>query len=334
MILNEEILKKNSAIADYWSPSLTARHNLALANIPKIGKQAAEKAINEWGHPKAAITHLIFCTSAGVHMPGADYQLTILLGLNPSVRRIMLYNLGCYAGGTALRVAKDVAENNPGARILAVVSETNLLHFRGPSETHIDSLVTQSLFGDGAAALIIGSDPDLGTERPLFELISASQTILPESEDAIVGPLTEEGLSPYLPKDIPKLISTNIENILSAVLAPTGVRDWNSIFWIIHPGMPAILDQTEKLLRLDGQKLKASRHVLGEFGNMFGATVLFILDQMRKGSVVERKGTTGEGCDWGVLFAFGPGLTVETLLLRSVVTKSSGSKAAPLRASL
>nr|7FFH_A Chain A, Type III polyketide synthase [Aquilaria sinensis]7FFH_B Chain B, Type III polyketide synthase [Aquilaria sinensis] len=320
MILTEEILNKNPAIADYWSPSLAARHDLALANIPQLGKEAADKAIKEWGQPKSKITHLVFCTSAGVLMPGADYQLTMLLGLNPSISRLMLHNLGCYAGGTALRVAKDLAENNGGARVLVVCSEANLLLFRGPSETHIDALITQSLFADGAAALIVGSDPDLQTESPLYELISASQRILPESEDAIVGRLTEAGLVPYLPKDIPKLVSTNIRSILEDALAPTGVQDWNSIFWIIHPGMPAILDQTEKLLQLDKEKLKATRHVLSEFGNMFSATVLFILDQLRKGAVAEGKSTTGEGCEWGVLFSFGPGFTVETVLLRSVAT--------------
>lgn len=40
-------------------------------------------------------------------MPGADYQLTKLLGLKPSVKRVMLYAQGCSAGATVLRLAKD-----------------------------------------------------------------------------------------------------------------------------------------------------------------------------------------------------------------------------------
>lgn len=51
---------------------------------------------------------------------------------------------------------------------------------------------------------------------------------------------------------------------------------------------------------------------------MSSACVLFILDEMRKRSAEEGKATTGEGLEWGVLFGFGPGLTVETVVLHSV----------------
>ncbi|KAL5061362.1 hypothetical protein RYX36_032966 [Vicia faba] len=127
--------------------------------VPRLGKEAATKAIKEWGQPKSKITHLIFCTTSGVDMPGADYQLTKLLGLRPYVKRFMMYQQGCFAGGTVLRLAKDLAENHKGARVLIVCSEVTAVTFRGPSDTHLDSLVGQALFGDGAAALIVGSDP-------------------------------------------------------------------------------------------------------------------------------------------------------------------------------
>jgi len=53
-------------------------------------------------------------------MPGADYQLTRLLSLCPYVKRYMMYQQGCFAGAVALRLAKDLAENNKGARVLVV----------------------------------------------------------------------------------------------------------------------------------------------------------------------------------------------------------------------
>ncbi|MFQ6639858.1 hypothetical protein Gotur_015617 [Gossypium turneri] len=56
---------------------------------------------------------------------------------------------------------------------------------------------------------------------------------------------------------------------------------------------------------------------------MRGPSVIFVLDEMRKMSVLEGKATTGEGLEWGVLFGFRPGLTVETLVLRSFVTNSA-----------
>ncbi|KAK8970570.1 Chalcone synthase 3 [Platanthera guangdongensis] len=318
MHLTEEILEENPAMCAYSRPSLDARQDMVVAEVPKLGKEAAVRAIKEWGQPKSRITHLVFCTTSGVDMPGADYRLTRLLGLKPSVNRLMLYQQGCFAGGTVLRVAKDLAENNAGARVLVVCSEITAVTFRGPSETHLDSLVGQALFGDGAAAIVVGADPDPALERPLFELLSASQTILPDSEGAIDGHLREVGLTFHLMKDVPGIISKNIQKSLVEAFRPLNIHDWNSIFWIAHPGGPAILDQVEAKLGLKAEKLAATRRVLSEYGNMSSACVLFILDEMRRRSAERGQATTGEGLRCGVLFGFGPGLTVETVVLQSV----------------
>jgi chalcone synthase len=78
----------------------------------------------------------------------------------------------------------------------------------------------------------------------------------------------------------------------------------------------------ELKLKLDKAKMQATRNVLSEYGNMSSACVLFILDEMRQRSAEEGKATTGEGLEWGVLFGFGPGLTVETVVLHSVPIKA------------
>jgi chalcone synthase len=320
MHMSEELFEQNPEIRAFDGPSLDARQNILASEIPKLGAAAAEKAIKEWGQPLSKITHLVFCTRQAVDMPGADYQLMKILRLKPSVKRIMLYQQGCFAGGTVLRVAKDLTENNLNARVLVVCSEITAVTFRGPSATgsHLDNLVAQALFGDGAAAVVIGADPGEPVERPLFELVSAIQTILPESEGLIGATLREVGLSVNIHKDVPTIISKNIENALVNAFAPVGIDDWNSIFWVAHPGGPAILDMVEAKVCLNKKRMGASRHVLSEYGNMSSATVLFILDEMRKRSAKEGRTTTGEGMEWGVLFGFDPGITLETIVLHSV----------------
>lgn len=316
--LTEEFLKENPNMCTYMAPLLDVRQDITVAEVPKLGKEAADKAIEEWGQPKSKITHLVFYTSCSVDMPGADYQLTKLLGLPPSVRRLMMYQQGCYAGGTVLRVAKDLAENNKGARVLVVCSEITAVCFHGPSNANLGSLLGQALFGDGAASMIIGADPNTSVERPIFQLVSAAQTILPDSEGAVEGHLREAGLMVQLLKTLPAIISDNIEKSLVEAMAPIGISDWNSIFWIVHPGGWAIVDKVEAKLGLEKEKLKATRHVLSEYGNMWSTSVLFVMDEMRKKSMREGRATTGEGLEWGVLFGFGPGVTVETVVLHSV----------------
>ncbi|KAL8162375.1 hypothetical protein V2J09_013864 [Rumex salicifolius] len=317
--LTEEILQENEGIRSHSATSFNQRQDIAITEIPKLAKEAAEKAIAEWGLPSSDITHLIMCTYSSVDMPGADYHLAKLLGLRPSVKRIMIYQQGCHGGGMVLRLAKDVAENNKGARVLVVCSEMVTIGFRGPSEAHLDSnLVGQILFGDGAGAVIVGARPKLSIERPIFELVWTAQTILPKSDGALEGHIREEGLFLHLREDIPILISNNIESCLKEAFTPLHIHDWNSIFWIAHPGGPAILDHVEAKLGLEQRKLRATRQVLSDYGNMSSATVLFVLDEMRKKSLANGNATTGEGLEWGVLFGFGPGITVETVLLRSV----------------
>ncbi|KAJ6794584.1 putative chalcone synthase 1 [Iris pallida] len=294
MYLTEEILKENPNVCAYMAPSLDARQDMVVVEVPKLGKEAAARAIKEWGqpqvedHPRDLLHHQRRRHARGrlpAHPPPRP---------PPSVKRLMMYQQGCFAGGTVLRLAKDLAENNRGARVLVVCSEITAVTFRGPSESHLDSLVGQALFGDGAAALVVGADPVEGVERPIFEMVSAAQTILPDSEGAIDGHLREVGLTFHLLKDVPGIISKNIEKSLVEAFEPLGIADWNSLFWVAHPGGPAILDQVEAKIGLKPEKLRATRHVLSEYGNMSSACVLFILDEMRR-----RSGRGGEGDDRG-----------------------------------
>ncbi|KAL3739378.1 hypothetical protein ACJRO7_020748 [Eucalyptus globulus] len=324
MHLTEELMEKHPEICSYDDPSLNPRQDIIIDTIPKLGEEAALKAIKEWGQPKSKITHIVFCSTSGVDMPGADYQLMRLLGLSPSVKRVMLYHQGCFAGGTVLRVAKDLAENNAGARVLVVCSEITVTTFRGPSAENLANLVGQAIFGDGAAALIIGSDPEIPAERPIFQLVWTAETVLPNSEGAIEGQLRDVGLTFGLSDRVPHLIADHIEKSLKEAFDSLGISDWNSIFWVPHPGGPAILNQIEAKLGLKKERLRAVRHVLREYGNMSSACVSFILDEMRRKSAEEGLATPGEGLEWGVLFGFGPGLTVETVVLHSVPTVTRG----------
>ena len=48
--------------------------------------------------------------------------------------------------------------------------------------------------------------------------------------------------------------------------------------------------------------------MLREYGNMSGATIVFVLDELRR-----RRSLLPE---WGAMLAFGPGVTIETMVLR------------------
>nr|AAW50921.1 polyketide synthase type III isoform 1 [Wachendorfia thyrsiflora] len=318
LVLTEQLLKENPTLTTYVDASYDERQSIVLDAVPKLACEAAAKAIKEWGRPKTDITHMVVCTGAGVDVPGVDYKMMNLLGLPPTVNRVMLYNVGCHASGTVLRIAKDLAENNKGARVLVVSSEVSVMFFRGPAEGDVEILLGQALFGDGSAAIIVGADPIEGVEKPIFQIFSASQMTLPEGEHLVAGHLRELGLTFHLKPQLPNTVSSNIHKPLKKAFEPLNITDWNSIFWIVHPGGRAILDQVQEKIGLEENKLDVSRYVLAENGNMMSASVFFIMDEMRKRSAAQGCSTTGEGHEWGVLFGFGPGLSIETVVLHSV----------------
>ncbi|XP_047077503.1 bisdemethoxycurcumin synthase-like [Lolium rigidum] len=306
----EELLQRHPEFIDRTLPSLDARMDIAATAVPELAAAAARKAIAEWGRPAADITHLVVSTYSGAHMPGADLRLATLLGLDPSVRRTMLYLNGCSSGSAALRVAKDIAENNRGARVLVACAELTLILFRAPDEAHVDTIIMQALFGDGAGAVIVGAEPDGSAERPVFEMVADSQSVIPESDLSAAGRLREDGLVFNPSFEMPALIRENIERSMADALGPLGLSGcWNDLFWAVHPGGRAILDSVEAGLRLEPKKLAASRHVLSEYGNMSGPTVIFVLDEIRR--------RRDEQHSLGVLLGLGPGVTVETMVLHA-----------------
>ncbi|MED6121051.1 Chitin synthase, class 2 [Stylosanthes scabra] len=274
-VYTEEFLKGNTNISTYGAPSLDTRQDILMEEIPKLGKEATMNAIKEWGQPLSRITHLIFYTTSSLcNSPGSDYHLAKLLGLNPTVNRLMIFNVGCHGGGTVLRVAKDIAKNNVGSRVLVVWVEVTVTLFHGPNSNHLDILVGQSLFGDGAAAIIIGADPNDDNnhpncnEVPIFELTLASQTTIPNTESVLRSCPQEMCFVYYIGKEVPSLVYENVGKCIIEAFNSNGMKmsndkmDWNSLFYVIHPGGPAILDRIEEKHGSKEEKLRATRHVL------------------------------------------------------------------------
>uniref|UniRef100_A0A0D9XHZ8 Chalcone synthase n=1 Tax=Leersia perrieri TaxID=77586 RepID=A0A0D9XHZ8_9ORYZ len=318
MHLGDELIRAHPEIIDKNLPSLDARANIAATEVLKLAESAARKAIAEWGRPATDITHLIFSTYSGCRAPSYDLQLASLLGLRPTISRTILSLHGCSGGGRALQLAKELAENNRGARVLVVCSEMILMCITSPDVTNI---VGQTIFGDGAGAVIVGAGPfdNDGVERPLLEMVAASQNMIPGTEKEIGMQITSTGIVFQLSMKVPKLIRDNIQQCLIDAFRSIGNSDppnWNDLFWAVHPGGRAILDSIEGTLQLQPSKLAASRHVLREYGNMSGATITFVLDEVRRRREKE-DGQQQQQPEWGVMLAFGPGITIETIVLRT-----------------
>ncbi|KAF8713987.1 hypothetical protein HU200_027977 [Digitaria exilis] len=298
------------------SSSLDARLDIVAKAAPELAASAAAKAIAMWGRPATDITDLIVATSSEARSPGADLALASLLGLNPTVRRTSLQLAGCSGGCAALRLAKDVAENNRGARVLVACVELTLTAFREPREDDtFETLIPQALFGDGAAAVVIGADTELPAgERAIFEMVAASQTTIPGTERMLNMRLGERGIGGDVSSALPSFAAEHLGRCLvDALAAPPLAGVGVGVEEVVHPGSHGILDHIDVALGLEAEKLAASRAVVREYGNMMSATVIFVLDELRRRMEEEE----GDEAEWGLMVGFGPGFTVETMLLHT-----------------
>ncbi|KAL9244884.1 hypothetical protein vseg_018601 [Gypsophila vaccaria] len=318
VVMSDEILKKYPELAVEGQATVKQRLDICNDAVTQMAIEASKACISDWGKPISEITHLVYVSSSEARLPGGDLYLAKGLGLSPETNRVMLYFAGCSGGVAGLRVAKDIAENNPGSRVLLATSETTIIGFKPPNVDRPYDLVGVALFGDGAGAMIIGSDPD-DTENPLFELHTAIQHFLPDTEKIIDGRLTEEGISFTLDKALPQIIEDNIEGFCAKLMASAKLSsdDYNNIFWAVHPGGPAILNRLEKRLDLWPEKLSASRRALTDYGNASSNTIVYVMDYMIEESLKATNANKSEN-DWGLILAFGPGVTFEGILARNL----------------
>ncbi|XP_076899976.1 type III polyketide synthase A-like [Bidens hawaiensis] len=314
-VMSKEILDKYPELATEGTATISQRLSIANQAVTEMAKEASLACIKQWGRPVEDITHIVYVSSSEIRLPGGDLYLASELGLQNDVNRVILYFLGCYGGVTGLRIAKDIAENNPGSRVLLTTSETTILGFRPPNKSRPYDLVGAALFGDGAAAAIIGADPISNVESPFLELSYSVQQFLPGTHNVIDGRLTEEGINFKLGRDLPQKIDDNIEGFCKKLMEKGGggLEDFNELFWAVHPGGPAILNRLETTLKLRGDKLDCSRRALMDFGNVSSNTIFYVMEYMRD-ELMNKENAE----EWGLALAFGPGITFEGILLRSL----------------
>ncbi|KAJ1288351.1 hypothetical protein BS78_02G083000 [Paspalum vaginatum] len=325
VVMSDEILKNYPELAQEGLPTMKQRLDISNKAVTQMATEASLSCVRSWGGALSSITHLVYVSSSEARFPGGDLHLARALGLSPDVRRVMLAFTGCSGGVAGLRVAKGLAESCPGARVLLATSETTIVGFRPPSPDRPYDLVGVALFGDGAGAAVIGTDP-APAERPLFELHSALQRFLPDTEKTIDGRLTEEGIKFQLGRELPHIIEAHVEDFCKKLI---GERDgaggaglsYDDLFWAVHPGGPAILTKMEGRLGLGADKLSASRCALRDFGNASSNTIVYVLENMVE-DTRRRKllaaAEDGEECEWGLILAFGPGITFEGILARNL----------------
>ena len=113
----------------------------------------------------------------------------------------------------------------------------------------------------------------------------------------------------YLSSYVPDVLKANVKPFIDGLLHRNNLERDDVKFWAIHPGSKKIVQHIQEQLELSDAQIRQSLHILENYGNMSSATILFILKCIMQ-SEMPQPG------DYGVLMAFGPGLTMESLLVQ------------------
>lgn len=286
----------------HTAPGMSMRNELYKKEALPLAQKAAERALECWGGSRSRITHLISISCTGVLAPGLEFHLMQTLGLSPSVNRLGINFMGCFGAFKGLSTARAFARENYQHRILVVCTELCSLHLQ--SDQTYDAFVGHSLFADGAAAVIIGEEPQEG-ESPLWEIVKTHSASLPQTLDLMTWEASDHGfvmrLSPKVPVFIKRHIKAFIDELKDHQLT---IQECD---WAIHPGGKAIVQAVERALSLDPSQTLSTWEILANYGNMSSATFLFVLEHLTQHSSHR---------EWSIGIAFGPGLSIEGLLLR------------------
>jgi alkylresorcinol/alkylpyrone synthase len=269
----------------------------------RLGQKAAEDCLAKAHlHPRD-IDLIITVSCTGFMIPSLDAHLINLMGFREDVRRLPITELGCAAGAMALSKAWEFGRAFPGKNVLIISVELPSLTFQR-RDISPANLICSVLFGDGAAAAVVS-----GHHAPGPHIIGAESYTFPQSLDAMGFDLRDSGFHIVLSKDVPTMIRQKIRQIVGGFLSRQQVSREKIAAYILHPGGQKLLAYIEEELQLRREDTQVSWDVLGEYGNLSSATILFILERCLAGKNMRR----GE---YGLAAAFGPGFSSELLLLQ------------------
>lgn len=308
-----EPLPGQTAIADETQEMLNDKFDQGVIDI---GIRAARQALADSPFRKSEIDFLVCVTSSGFRVPGLSSMIARALNLRPELYRLDVVGMGCNAGMSALKTAQTLAKE--GQKGILLCCEINsAIYVRDES---IRTGIVNSLFGDGAAAIVLAgaslleghqfsSARDSGGFNA--EILGFESFSIPNQWSAMRFDWNQEqkkwsfGLS----KEIPFVVGDHLNLPVGKLLKKNGLCTSDIQHWTLHTGGAAVIEGAKKSLGITDFDVRHTRSVLRDYGNISSGSFLVSHERLLKEGVIQDQ-------DMGVLIAMGPGATLEACLVR------------------
>ena len=275
------------------------RNRLYLEASERLFEETATKAMAAADLTPGEIDGVVTVSTTGIATPSLEARCGPRLGLRPDVRRVPLFGLGCAGGVSGLATAARLAAADPGSNWLFVTVETCSISVRLDSDDPA-AIVAAALFGDGAAAAVVG-----GSAPGIATIANASEKLWPDTLGIMGWRVEDPGFAVVFDRAIPPFVTAELAEALDTMLREFGLGRGDIDRLCSHPGGAKVVTAIEEAMALEPGSLDLEREVLRDHGNMSAPTVLFVLERLLARGLPERT----------LMTAFGPGFTCAGMLL-------------------
>ena len=306
---------------DNYPDFLRGKPRIATSSTTQLGVGATKRCIKEWGGDPNRIGLLVAATNTPDQM--LPCLASEIMGkthglLSRSLRTVSMQAQGCSVLLKSIEVAQWYLVANPGKLAIVVMAEAHTPYVapllrdeyfgyreivRLKKERRIDddhfqqqrldtTFVVQSmLFGDGAVALLVGTEEGKPAFGPISHLTNDQPTdmdlltMVSNSSHEFLQGRPQYFMKPNVPNRGAHYAVTTVKNVLQHPDSP--VSDIDDVDdCLIHTGSKKILDGvcSQLALRPDSRKVHNSYKVLEQYGNLSSASTGFMLAEKNEWS--------------------------------------------------
>src|ERR1700732_2003590 len=173
---------------------------------------AAQKALASAHLAGSDIDTVMTVCSTGIATPSLEARVAGRMGFRSDIARVPVFGLGCAGGVSGLSIAARLAQARPGTNVLLVAVELCSLALRLDKLTKAN-IISVSLFGDGAAAIILRAG-DGGATR----IEHTGEHLWPNTLDVMGWNIDPTGFGVILRRTVPEFVTTELKPALLKIL--------------------------------------------------------------------------------------------------------------------
>jgi predicted naringenin-chalcone synthase len=245
-----------------------------LAHAPALATTAGLRALAQSGLMAVDIDAVVVSTCTGYLCPALSGYVVDGLGLRADVQAFDLVGQGCAAALPNLQLSRALLMGRGCAHVLSICVEVSSAAMYLDNDPGV--LISACLFGDGAGAAVLSSQPNPTARRIAW--IDSTSLINPAERKSLMFEQRDGMLRNILSRAVPTLAADYAHRVLTTVLGRAGLTTADVGVWVMHAGGRDVLRAIEREFGLGTQDLRYSAAMLLEYGNLSSAFVYFVLE--------------------------------------------------------